>query len=627
MDLQKFLEIELDSHSKRKNPRYQLVDGLVKVNREVLVDPNYSKYLAIIFYIFLLFLVVFIIRAGYLQIYKVQEYREKAENNFLRDSVIYPNRGLIFDREGNFLVKNIPYFFIHQNIDKCLIRNDFENQFKKCEDELKTLSQFLDFDLPSVKEKYAPGRVILIRRNLKKEDVTTLISQVNSFQSIELTVIPTRSYLFPESMSHILGYVSESGNFDDKYEGKDGIELFYNEILSGTKGYTQRKFDSQNNVIDTYSGVSPISGKDIKLTIDTELQNYIFEKLKDKVEGTEGSTGGSVIVINPRTGEIIALVNFPTYNIQKFSDGISSQDYLKLLENPGKPFFNRSVSGVYPPGSVFKLVTAAGILEEDIAQPNDTIFDKGYIEIKNYRYNNWKLDGHGLVDLDRAMAVSNDTYFYIYTAGFEDKKGLGVEKLHDWALKFNFSKLTGIDLPGEAKGFMPDGKYKQWYLGDTFITAIGQGDVLATPLQTTLLMSYFAGNQVVYKPYLVSEIDNKVRKNSILYSNLLSKENFETIKKSLRSVNDPGGTAYPFHNFEEKWGFDSAGKTGTSEFLKNGIMETHAWYSGFAPYEDAEIVVTVFLEDGGGGSDDAAPLTREIMDYYFSKKSSTASRE
>ena len=220
------------------------------------------------------------------------------------------------------------------------------------------------------------------------------------------------------------------------------------------------------------------------------------------------------------------------------------------------------------------------------------------------------------------MKVSNDTYFYIYTAGFEDKKGLGVKKLYDWALKFNFSILTGIDLPGEVKGFMPDGTNKVWYLGDTFITAIGQGDVLATPIQTSLLMAYFAADQKAYKPHLVSEIDDKVRKDVILYSNLMSNENFQVVKNSLKEVNSKGGTAYSFNDMELKWGFDSGGKTGTSEFLKNGVMKTHAWYSGFAPYDNAEVVVTVFLEDGGGGSDDASPLAREIMDFYFTQKKS-----
>jgi penicillin-binding protein 2 len=622
MDLQKFLEIEILSSKKNNARRFKVLDNFVKIENNQLIDANYSKFINIFTIVFILFMIIIFIRIFDLQIIKYIYYKDLSDRNYLRGNVIYPSRGLIFDRNKNFLVKNVPYFFIYQNVDKCINREVEVDRYKVCIEDLEVFKRFFPIDTGQIINKYFPGRIILLKKNITKNEINPFLNDLNQLKSLDIVVIPTRDYLFEESMSHVLGYVSESSNFDDKYEGKDGIELYYNDVLSGTKGFTQKKFDSQNNVLDTFSGVSPISGKNITLTIDSSLQEFIYEKLKNKVTRTKDSTGGSVVVQDPRNGQILALVNYPSYSIQKFSDGISAKDYQELLENPGKPFFNRSVSGAYPPGSVFKLVTAAGILEEKIATPTDTIFDQGYIEIKNYRYHNWKRDGHGIVDVTRAMKVSNDTYFYIYTAGFEDKKGLGVKKLYDWALKFNFSILTGIDLPGEVKGFMPDGTNKVWYLGDTFITAIGQGDVLATPIQTSLLMAYFAADQKAYKPHLVSEIDDKVRKDVILYSNLMSNENFQVVKNSLKEVNSKGGTAYSFNDMELKWGFDSGGKTGTSEFLKNGVMKTHAWYSGFAPYDNAEVVVTVFLEDGGGGSDDASPLAREIMDFYFTQKKS-----
>jgi len=620
MDLQRFLEFEITKPKTLKKRFFKVIDSLTEKSTESLVDKDFNKFVNMYSVIFGIIIVVIVIRIFYLQVVNYNDYKIKSERNFLRGTVIYPNRGLIFDRNGNYLVKNVPYFFIYQNVDKCIIRVSDENSFEECNRDLDILATKIKFDKEAIISKYFPGRILLIKKNLTKNEISSFLNDLSSLKSIDINVVPTRDYLFEESMSHLLGYVSESDSFDDKYEGKDGIEMYYNDVLSGTKGFTQKKFDSQNKLLETYSGVSPISGKNIKLTIDSKLQEFVYEKLKLKVQRTKDSTGGSVVVQNPQNGEILALVNYPSYSIQKFSDGISAKDYQELLENPGKPFFNRAISGAYPPGSVFKLVTAAGILEEGVAKPTDTIFDKGYIEIKNYRYSNWKLDGHGLVDVTRAMKVSNDTYFYIYTAGFEDKKGLGVSKLHDWALKFNFSKLTGVDLPGEVKGFMPDGKNKVWYLGDTFITAIGQGDVLSTPLQASVLMSYFGTNQVAFKPHLVSEIDDKKRKETILFSNLLSNENFNVIKNSLREVNRVQGTASSFHNFKDRWGFESAGKTGTSEFLKNGEMKTHAWYSGFAPYDNAEVVVTVFLEDGGGGSDDAAPLAREIIDFYLTEK-------
>jgi penicillin-binding protein 2 len=304
------------------------------------------------------------------------------------------------------------------------------------------------------------------------------------------------------------------------------------------------------------------------------------------------------------------------------SKGFSEKEYQELVTKKSFPFLNRAISGVYPPGSVFKIVTASGILEEGIAKPEDSIFDEGYIKIGESVYGNWKRDGHGVVNYTRSMKVSNDTYYYIYSGGYKLPKGLGISGIYNWSKKYKLGEIQGIDLPGEALGFIPDGKYKTWYLGDTFISAIGQGDVLSTPLQMSVLMSYYANNQKAFVPRVVLEADNLVKKEKVLYENLLSTNNFEVIKNSLKEVNLPGGTAFPFFDFKLKNGFESAGKTGTSEYFDSRYKTvlTHAWYSGFAPYERGEIVVTVFIESGGGGSTDAAPIARKLMDYYFENK-------
>ena len=620
MDLQSLLEDEVKLTDNKANKKFKLIDKFFNLKKEVFLDRRYNSTLKYLYYFIVFLLLIFLYRAFDLQVFKYSNYQNLAEKNYLRSSFIFPDRGLIFDRNDEFLVKNVPLFIVHINIDKCLKRNGVNYSYETCEEELTRLSSYLDFDKKSYIEKFKPGRIILIKKNLTKENVEKLLLELDKFSSIEVSIVPVRNYKYSESFSHILGYVAESDNFDQKYEGKDGVEMYYDDVLAGIKGYSQNKYDSFNNLMNNYAVVSPVAGKNIKLTVDASLQNYIYDKLSQKVINTRNSTGGSVVVQNPQTGEVLALVNYPSYDIQKFSVGISNEDYQKLITNPGKPFFNRAISGVYPPGSVFKLVTASGILQEGIANSTETIYDEGFINIGNYRFNNWKLTGHGVVDITRAMKVSNDTFSYIYTGGFQGKKGLGIQNLNKWALKFNFSKYTNIDLKGEAKGYMPDGKGKVWYVGDTFISAIGQGEVLATPLQVSILTSYFATNQKAYKPYLVSEIDSKERKKSILYENLLTEENFLVLKNSLKEVNSKDGTAYSFFDFKDKWGFESAGKTGTSEFLKNGEMKTHAWYSGFAPLDNSEFVVTVFLEDGGGGSTDAAPLARDIMDFYFNQK-------
>ena len=423
-------------------------------------------------------------------------------------------------------------------------------------------------------------------------------------------------------MSHLLGYVSQSDTKIGEYEGKMGVEKYYEDFLSGISGSNLYKSDSLNTKLDNYQQISPIAGKDIKLSINEGMQNYAFELLSSKVSSMPSAVGGVVIAQDPRNGDILTLVNFPTFNLNKISKGLSEKEYQDLIKNNSYPFLNRAVSGVYPPGSVFKIVTASGILEDGIAKPEDTIYDEGFIKIGESTYGNWKRDGHGVVDYAKSMKVSNDTYYYIFSGGYKTSKGLGISGIYNWSKKYKLGEPQGIDLPGESSGFIPDGKYKTWYLGDTFISAIGQGDVLATPIQMSTLMSYFANNQKAYVPRVVLEADNLLKKERVLYENLLSSKNFEIIRDSLRQVNNFGGTAHPFHNFKTTYGFDSAGKTGTSEYFDSRYQKvlTHAWYSGFAPYEKPEIVVTVFIESGGGGSDDAAPLARKLIDFYFKNK-------
>jgi len=481
------------------------------------------------------------------------------------------------------------------------------------------LSNFIEINTKNIFEKYNEKVELLsIKKEITKEEAIR-IGSLRDLKSIEISVTPLREYTFPISMSQLLGYVGPSSEKIGVYVGKQGIEEYYDNILSGVPGQIIYKSDSLNNKLDEYSKITPISGKDIKLSIDSKLQEYSFELLKDKVTKTPGIKGGAIVVQDPRNGEVLSLVNYPSFNLNQMTKGISEKDYQDLINQNNFPFLNRCVSSVYAPGSVFKLVTASGILEQGIASPQDKIFDEGFIKIGEYRFNNWKLNGHGEVDITRAVKVSNDTYFYIYSGGYEGRKALGISGIYNWARKFGFGEKTGIDIPGEVKGYVPDGKSKNWYLGDTFITAIGQGDLLATPIQVSTLTSYFANNQKAMAPRIVNEIGNLKKKDKVLYENLLSQKNFEVVKNSLKEVNSYGGTAYPFFDFEAVHGFSSGGKTGTSEYfdVESGKMLTHAWYSGFAPYDNATIVVTVFLESGGGGADDSAPIARKIIDFYL----------
>ena len=620
MDLSDLIKHSSTKYNLRKlKLQFKELGNILVLEEKKLVDNSSNNYLKLIFVVFALSILIFMLRVFDLQIRNSDVYAGQAQSNFLRNEVILPFRGLISDRNGEYLVKNVPKYVLNQNLSKCMIRKD--KNYDNCVHELEKLSKIISIDVEKIREKYPKTELINIRGEISKEEAV-LIGSAQDLKSIEITILPQREYAYNESFSHILGYVGLSDTEIGVYEGKQGIESFYNSYLSGVPGSDVYKSDSLNNKLEEYSQISPINGKNIVLTIDSNLQNYAYQILKEKIYTKSNAIGGVIIVQNPGNGEVLAMANYPSFDVNKMTKGYSEKEFEELISKTNSPFLNRAVSGLYPPGSVFKLVTGSAILEEDIAKPKDSIFDLGYIIVGNNRYNNWKLDGHGNVDFIRAMKVSNDTYYYIYSSGYGGVKPLGISGISRWATKFNFGILTGIDLPSENRGFVPDGKYKEWYLGDTFITAIGQGDLLSTPIQVSILTSYFANNQKTYVPRVVKEIDNFEKKDKVLYENLLTNENFDTVKKSLEEVNLPGGTAYPFFDFEKVHGFRSAGKTGTSEYYDSryGKILTHAWYSGFAPYEQGEIAVTVFLESGGGGSDDAAPLARKVMDYYFNSK-------
>ena len=618
-DLIKATSRRIDFRKRIKTLSIKTIENLNLKKEELLVDKN-SGFLAKFILISLIFILIgYIFKLNSLQIAQFERFNNLSQRNFLRSEIIYPNRGLIYDRNSEILVKNIPKYVINQNINKCVVSKN--RDFKNCIDHLEILSKSIEVDVDLIKSLYGKNEIIVLKRDISKDEAI-LIGSLKNIGSIEVSVLPQREYTYSESMSHVLGYVGQSEVKVGEYEGKTGVEKYYENFLSGISGSNIYKSDSYNTKLDTYQQISPVAGKDIKLSIDYRLQNFAFELLKTKIDSMSSAVGGVVVAQDPRNGDILTLVNYPSFDINKMSKGLSDKEYQELITKKSFPFLNRAISGVYPPGSVFKIVTASGILEEAIAKPEDKIFDEGFIKVGESVYGNWKRDGHGVVDFTRSMKVSNDTYYYIYSGGYKLPKGLGISGIYNWSKKYKLGETTGIDLPGEASGFIPDGKYKTWYLGDTFISAIGQGDVLSTPLQMSVLMSYYANNQKAYVPRVVLEADNLVKKEKILYENLLSNQNFEVIKNSLKEVNTFGGTAYPFFDFKLMNGFESAGKTGTSEYYDSRYSKvlTHAWYSGFAPYNQGEIAVTVFLESGGGGANDAAPIARKLMDFYFQNK-------
>ena len=472
---------------------------------------------------------------------------------------------------------------------------------------------------------------------LQKDHILSLEANINILPGISIETAPSRDYLYNESIAHVIGYVGFDNEYASKVEGKSGIEQYYDENLSGVLGTKIVQVDSNGTYYKIISYKDALPGKDIKLFLDIKLQQLAYDLLVEEINKKEGtSTAGAVVASDPMTGGILALASFPSFDPNKMSTGISSKEFENLDTNPHHPFFNRSISAVYPPGSTFKLVTASAALMENVTNEYLTIFDNGYLQVGGTIFRNWKLDGHGEVNLLRALQVSNDTYFYTMGGGYGSVSGLGIDKMSAWAHKFGFGERLGIDVKGEEPGYIPDGKSRDWYLGDDYNTAIGQGDILSTPLQINFLTGYFANGGYLYKPRIVKNIDGVGdTKSVVLQKDLIDQKSYNLIRKGINLAVKPGGTAYPLFDFPQKHnGVELAGKTGTAEYINaEGKNSTHAWFTAFGPYfpdlKDQRnagnngikpIVVTVFLEGGGSGSDDAAPLVRKILDFWFEKR-------
>lgn len=446
-----------------------------------------------------------------------------------------------------------------------------------------------------------------------------------------------REYVNPKALSLVLGFVAKVDEqeldkceqedlcllYGDSRVGKAGIEKYFDKKLRGVDGGILTEKDVEGNDLRQLSRQEPVTGESIKLSLDLGLQNKAFEVMDNKK--------GAVIATDPNTGEVLALVSSPGFDSNLFSQRQVKESDEKtaqievVLNDQDLPMFNRVVGGVYPPGSTFKIVTAVAALEEGKIGADDFIEDTGEIKVGKWRYGNWYFDKYGQkegkLNMVKAIARSNDIYFY--------KLGerLGMRDLSDWAKYFGAGNGVGIDLPGEAKGLMPDPDWKEevlnesWFLGDTYISSIGQGHILMTPLQVNQLISVMAVDGKWCQPHLVSCQMSEDKCEKEYCKDLdISQDSLNLVRQGLKQVTETGGTAWPFFEFKVKnKRIELAGKTGTAEWGGEDD-EPHAWMSLFAPFEKPEIALTVLLEAAGEGSSQAGPVAKEILEYWFSRK-------
>lgn len=596
--------------------------------------------LRIFFGIIAVSLALILERAGTVQIAQGDYYAGRAESNRSIDDAIPAERGVIFDRNGTPLVRNASSF--GAGVDASQLPADAEER-KKTIAKISDLLGIQPYDLERRIALDAKGPIV-VSDGLPQATAMRVDVESAATPGLSLVVGTRRDYVHAAdvpSLSHLLGYESRVterelqtlkgyGRNDDI--GKTGLERYYEQTLRGQFGKRQTEQDVRQNRRRVIAEEPPIPGANLVLAIDLDLQKYAENALRRSLRAA-GKTRGSVIVMQPKTGEVLALVSLPAYDDNAFSKGIDRATYAALANNEDRPLFPRAIAASLPSGSTFKPTVAAAALEEKLITPTTSVVSTGGISVGAWFFPDWKPGGHGVTDVRKAIAESVNTFFYTIGGGYEGIKGLGPEKIAAYARKFGFGSALGIDLPGEGAGFLPSKEWKKrtknepWYIGDTYHLAIGQGDILVTPLQIAEMTAVFANGGSLVRPHVVNGImtaDGKriPREPEVLAAQVVSTATIQVVREGMRRA-VTAGSARSLGDLP----VEVAAKTGTAQWRTG--KATHAWFTSFAPYDDPKLVVTVNIEEGGEGSHSAAPVAKDIYAWYFGgrKAASTAVAE
>jgi penicillin-binding protein 2 len=582
-----------------------------------------------------IFICVIVARLSWLQIAQGSYYSDMANGNRLRLERLESSRGTIYDRNNTPLVHNVANFLLYcipadlpKNIEErnALLEKlaQMTNKFSPAEiiQKLETLN-------PSQLEYYQP---IFLADNIPYDAAIKTYLESLSLPGIVLSSKSRREYQLPSlSFSHLLGYTgkineTEFANNSEEYSqidyiGKSGVEKTWEKELRGTPGVKQIEVTALGKEKSIISETQPLPGSDLILSIDQTVQTKLEEILNDNLKKLNRQKG-SAIIIDPNNGEVIAMVSVPSFNSNLFARGITLQEYQELQTNLDNPLFNRSVSGEYPSGSTIKPIIAGAALEENIINANTSFLSNGGLRVGQWSFPDWKAGGHGVTNVKKAISESVNTFFYYIGGGYNDFKGLGIDKMVDYLEKFQLGSVLGIDLPNEASGFVPTKNWKEetkkesWYIGDTYHVSIGQGDLITTPLQVAAYTGYFANGGKLYKPHLVKKvqapdgIEGSEINPVILAQNIYSPSNTQIIREAMRETSI-SGSARSLSTLP----VTSAGKTGTAQWSSK--KDPHAWFTGFAPYDNPELVITILIEEGKEGSLGATPVAREFLQWYF----------
>lgn len=563
-----------------------------------------------------------------------------AKGNKIRPRVLEATRGVVYDSSGSWLARNVPAF------DLSVYPSDLPKNKEQRSDIYNKLSDICGIDRGEI-QKIAEANGLLsfdgvvIKANITREESLLYEEKIAGLPGVQVAKRSSREYNNILGMSHILGYTGKISQediqkFPDRrlsdWLGKSGLELEYEEYLHGTDGVEQIEVDSKGNVervLVDKENKEPIAGDSLTLFINKELQQNVATFLMSGLEESKIITGddsiksGVAIVMDPYTGGVLSLVSLPAYDNNLFANGISNQDYQNLINDEANPMFNRATYGKYPPGSIIKPLMATAGLAEGSLQRNTSFDTPSEIRVGDFIFPDWK--DHGVTDIESAIAESNNIFFYGIGGGFDKIKGLGINKIKEWWKRFGLGRKSGIDLPGESLGLLPDPEWKEktvgeaWYLGNTYHVSIGQGDLLVTPIQMLKMVSAIANGGKLVAPQIVKKISDA---NGVVLEEFLprienesvaSAEIIDIVRRGMRKTVTMGSA----RNLNDL-PVAVAGKTGTAQFFGN--QKTHAWFECFAPYDNPEIAIIVLVEGGGGGHEVAVPIAKNILEYYFSQK-------
>jgi len=576
-----------------------------------------------------------------LQVVHFEHFSRLSQGNRVRIEPVPPVRGLLFDRRGRLLAENRPVYQLELVPEQV---RDIEATLA----ELIELDLVREDDLPRIRSQIRSQRRFeptVLRPRLSEEEAARFAVKRPRFTGVDIQARLARQYPLGPVGSHAIGYVGaisesdlqrlDTANYAGTAQtGRIGAERAWEHLLHGTTGYRQILVNAQGRTLQELERTDAVPGRNVYLTIDLELQTAAEEAMQGR--------RGALVAVDPRNGEVLALVSLPSYDPNLFSTGISAAQYRALQEDIDQPLFNRALRGQYPPGSTIKPMLALAGLHYGVIDGEDTVFCPGWFSLANHshRYRDWKRTGHGAIDLEESVAQSCDVYYYRLAVA------LGIERMHEFLDLFGFGRATGIDIPGEQPGLVPSRDWKRsafsrpqdqvWFPGETVITGIGQGYMLATPLQLAQAAAVMGGRGQGYRPSLLAAVEDPITgerqpaERHPLAPLKVSPHQFEEVVDSMVAVvHGARGTARAV-GLGSRWTI--AGKTGTAQVI--GIAQgeeydeeeveerhrPHALFIAFAPAENPRIAVSVLVENGASGSAAAAPVARAVIDHWLQRE-------